>query len=61
MPFLPKFSPPILGDVFRGIWQGSPVALKRIKVETQSEELQREAELLSHLSHPNIVQVSSTR
>ncbi len=48
------------GEVYKGLWQGTPVALKTIKLEDQGEDFQREAELLSQLSHPNIVQVKDT-
>ncbi len=43
--------------MFKGIWQGTLVALKTIKLENQGEDFEKEAEILAQLSHPNIIQV----
>ncbi len=53
VPFVPNS-----GDVFKGTWQGSvPVALKRVKLEDDTEDINREASILSRLAHPHIVQM----
>lgn len=41
------------GEVFKGQWEGSPVALKRISNSDTS--LLNELSVLKHLNHPNIV------
>ena len=43
------------GDVFRGKWQGTEVALKRLKSNDAMDEFKREATMLSALNHPNVV------
>jgi hypothetical protein len=51
------------GEVFRGSWRGTPVAIKRFKLIGKSDELiaqalegmLKEASLLAALRHPNIV------
>ncbi len=44
------------GDVYRGEWQGTDVALKKLKSQTMMEQF-KEAVVLHKLTHPNIVQV----
>ncbi len=46
-----------LGDVFRGSWNGIDVALKRIKLENQTNAIDRESSILARLNHPHIVQM----
>lgn len=46
------------GEVWYGIWNDeTPVALKKLKEESHFEEFMKEANTLSTLSHPNIVQL----
>jgi len=44
------------GDVYRGLWLGTQVALKKLKDNEQYEEFKSEATVLKSLRHPNIVQ-----
>lgn len=44
------------GEVYKGIWQGGEIALKKLKTENQ-ESFINEAFLLDKAKHPNIVQV----
>jgi len=46
------------GNVYRGVWRYSDVAIKKINHSDRDEiigELYREAELMTTLRHPNIV------
>lgn len=47
------------GDVFKGIWQRTPVAIKKLKIQKLTskdvEGFHQEAKLMSDLRHPNIV------
>jgi len=45
-------------DVYAGLYRDSKVAIKQLRAGTGIEELNREAELLSRLGHPNIVSIS---
>ena len=52
------------GKVFRGLWRGTPVAIKTMELPNNSSGLEKrermaimEAAISSALSHPNIVQV----
>jgi serine/threonine protein kinase len=45
------------GDVYYGEWDGTPVALKQLKNDEDYDNFVSEAATLSHLVHPNIVQV----
>eukprot|EP01113_Clastostelium_recurvatum_P010908 TRINITY_DN1547_c3_g1_i3.p1 TRINITY_DN1547_c3_g1~~TRINITY_DN1547_c3_g1_i3.p1 ORF type:complete len:573 (+),score=96.79 TRINITY_DN1547_c3_g1_i3:22-1719(+) len=44
------------GKVYRGEWQGVPVAMKTVGAAERKEDLQDEAAILMSLTHPNIVQ-----
>ncbi len=45
------------GEVFRGGWSGTEVALKKLKTSQLADALIKEASVLAKLAHPNIVQV----
>lgn len=47
------------GEVYKGLWQGVEVALKKMNTPDQTEAFFEEALLLQKLSHPNIVQVKT--
>jgi hypothetical protein len=44
--YLPVILGNALGEVFRGDWQGTPVALKRLKNKEHFAEIQREGKVL---------------
>lgn len=48
------------GEVHRGTWRGTEVAVKRLRADMASErellEFRRELAIVNHLAHPNIVQ-----
>jgi serine/threonine protein kinase len=48
------------GEVHRGTWRGTEVAVKRLRQDMASErellEFRRELAIVNHLAHPNIVQ-----
>lgn len=43
------------GDVYRGVWDTTPVALKKTISGTDFVEFEREASMLHSLRHPNVV------
>jgi len=43
------------GDVYKGDWKGTPVALKFFRNEGEFNELEREAAMLQNLNHPQVV------
>jgi WD40 repeat protein/serine/threonine protein kinase len=47
------------GAVYRATWEGAPVAVKRLKVTSQSsvsfQEFEREAKQMAELNHPRVV------
>eukprot|EP01119_Soliformovum_irregulare_P002949 TRINITY_DN13203_c0_g1_i1.p1 TRINITY_DN13203_c0_g1~~TRINITY_DN13203_c0_g1_i1.p1 ORF type:complete len:578 (-),score=139.17 TRINITY_DN13203_c0_g1_i1:546-2279(-) len=45
------------GQVFKGNWKGTPVALKRLKMEDDIGEFISEVQMLSALNHVNIVRL----
>ncbi|XP_076877043.1 tyrosine-protein kinase ITK/TSK [Brachyhypopomus gauderio] len=46
------------GLVFKGLWQGQAVAIKTIREDAMSEEeFKEEAEIMTKLSHPKLVQL----
>jgi len=60
MEYNPSDSSTILGkggfaDVFRGTYNGSPVAIKRVLQTSASLDSEREREALTQLDHPNII------
>lgn len=48
------------GEVFRGIWRGCDVAVKRLRSDVANDrellEFRRELAIVNYLAHPNIVQ-----
>ena len=49
------------GDVFKGVWEGAPVAIKRfgkrlLSTKKAIKDFIKEIEVLNQLRHPNIVQ-----
>ncbi len=47
------------GKVFHGIWNNTPVAVKRIPL-SKIESNQREEEALQMLNHPNVIKLFHT-
>lgn len=47
------------GDVFRGVWEGAQIAIKRFSKRSLSKkaikDFIKEVEILNQLRHPNIV------
>ena len=51
------------GEVFKGYWRGTVVAVKKMKIPFDSDEseflasFEHEAEIMRSLRHPNVLQV----
>jgi hypothetical protein len=43
------------GVVFKGVYRGTPVAIKRMKIEDENDDFYNEVRALKSLRHPNIV------
>jgi len=48
------------GEVYSGTWLGTEVALKKLKDRAKMNDFYEEAQILSHLNHPNIVRMLGT-
>jgi len=45
------------GDVYKGMWMGNQVALKRLKSDGGLEAFKSEVEILTELNHPNVTHI----